>query len=144
MSGKLEEIYATAKVCGLSDKCLLLSPDLEELFKTSRNYNTLLLAWKGWRDNTGKLMKADFTRIVEIFNKAARHSGYSDISESWMGDYEDVGFEKDLDNLFNNEVMPLYIELHAYVMKKLERFYRYAPNGKHLIPAHLLGNKYFQ
>jgi len=72
-------------------------------------------------------------------NKAAKQNGYSDIAESWLDDYEDTGIEKDLDDLFINEIMPLYFELHAYVRRKLENFYKFSSDSKNLIPAHLLG-----
>ena len=135
----LEKIYATAKVrCDSNEKCLSIEPGLTELFEKSRDQETLLNAWKEWGDQSGKLMRHDFTRIIQIMNKAAKFSGFKDTAEAWMSGFEDTGFEKNLDDLFENKVMPLYRELHTYVRRKIEKFYGFK-DKKHLIPANLLG-----
>lgn len=68
--------------------------------------------------------------------------GYKDISENWIEDFEDPNFEQNYTDLYE-QIKPLYVQLHAYVRRKLKSFY-----GKHypsthnnsLIPAHLLGH----
>ena len=51
--------------------------DLTRMFSTSSNWKQLRLAWKGWRDVTGKKMKADYAEQVKLLNKAARLDGES-------------------------------------------------------------------
>lgn len=41
----------------------------------SRDYDELLFAWKGWRDSAGKIIRDDYTRYVELANKAATLNG---------------------------------------------------------------------
>ena len=41
----------------------------------SRDYDELLFAWKGWRDNAGKVLRKDYERYVELANKAAKLNG---------------------------------------------------------------------
>lgn len=42
---------------------------------TSRDYDELLFAWKGWRDASGKKMRNNYKRYVELSNKAAMLNG---------------------------------------------------------------------
>lgn len=42
---------------------------------TSRDYDELLFAWKGWRDASGKKMRNNYKRYVELSNKAAVLNG---------------------------------------------------------------------
>lgn len=66
-------------------------------------------------------------------------SGFNDTGEYWRSWYETPTFEQDVRTLFE-ELEPLYVELHAYVRKRLKEKY-----GKDLfpetghIPAHLFG-----
>lgn len=43
----------------------------------SRDYDELLFAWKGWRDSSGKVIREDYKRYVELANKAATLNGAS-------------------------------------------------------------------
>lgn len=49
--------------------------DLTDIMATSRDYNELLFAWKGWRDASGKKMRNNYKRYVELSNKAATLNG---------------------------------------------------------------------
>lgn len=42
---------------------------------TSRDYDELLFVWKGWRDASGKKMRNNYKRYVELSNKAAVLNG---------------------------------------------------------------------
>jgi peptidyl-dipeptidase A len=113
---------------------------------TSRDYDRILWAWKGWHDATGPKMRNIFTGVVDIQNKGAVFSGYKDLSERWLEDFEDEDFEAVMDGLFA-EIKPLYEQLHAYVRRKLAGVYgsKYPANhNPKLIPAHLLGNMWAQ
>lgn len=49
--------------------------DLTDIMATCRDYNELLFAWKGWRDASGKKMRNNYKRYVELSNKAATLNG---------------------------------------------------------------------
>ena len=42
---------------------------------SSLNWNELKYIWEEWRDKSGKLMREDFVRFVELSNKAATLDG---------------------------------------------------------------------
>lgn len=52
-----------------------MEPGLTNLMAKSRDYDTLVAAWKGWRDATGKKMKDLYAEFVELRNEGARMSG---------------------------------------------------------------------
>lgn len=51
--------------------------DLEAVMAYSKNWAELKHTWEQWRDKTGKLMRDDFVRFVELSNKAATLDGQS-------------------------------------------------------------------
>ena len=48
---------------------------LTDVLAESRDYNELLGVWKGWRDQTGKLMRTKYTEFVNVMNEAIKFSG---------------------------------------------------------------------
>ena len=50
---------------------------LTHIMETSRDYDELLEAWKGWRDVTGPHMKQNFTDYVNLKNEALRMASKS-------------------------------------------------------------------
>lgn len=66
-------------------------------------------------------------------------SGFADTGAYWRSWYESPTFEQDLESLFK-QLQPLYLNLHAFVRRKLYNYYgpKYI-NLKGPIPAHLLG-----
>ena len=67
------------------------------------------------------------------------HTGYADNGAYWRSWYESDTFRQEIERLWN-EVRPLYVQLHAYVRRKLQERYPTGtfPADGH-IPAHLLG-----
>ncbi|XP_061223897.1 angiotensin-converting enzyme [Neopsephotus bourkii] len=140
----METTYSVAKVCRENKTCHPLDPDLTDIMATSRDYDELLFAWKGWRDASGKQIKNNYKRYVELSNKAAVLNGYSDNGAFWRSLYETSTFEEDLERLYL-QLQPLYLNLHAYVRRALYRKYGEEHiNLKGPIPAHLLGNMWAQ
>ncbi|NWR92221.1 ACE enzyme, partial [Furnarius figulus] len=140
----METTYSVAKVCGDDKICHPLDPDLTDTMATSRDYNKLLFAWKGWRDASGKKMRNNYKRYVELSNKAAMLNGYTDNGAYWRSLYETPTFEEDLERLYQ-QLQPLYLNLHAYVRRALYKKYGAEHiNLKGPIPAHLLGNMWAQ
>ncbi|NWR35416.1 ACE enzyme, partial [Tachuris rubrigastra] len=140
----METTYSVAKVCRDNKTCLPLDPDLTDIMATSRDYDELLFAWKGWRDASGKKMRNNYKRYVELSNKAAVLNGYTDNGAYWRSLYETPTFEEDLERLYL-QLQPLYLNLHAYVRRALYKKY----GAEHVnlrgpIPAHLLGNMWAQ
>uniref|UniRef100_A0A8C3MXM6 Angiotensin-converting enzyme n=1 Tax=Geospiza parvula TaxID=87175 RepID=A0A8C3MXM6_GEOPR len=140
----METTYSVAKVCRENKTCHPLDPDLTAIMATSQDYDELLFAWKGWRDASGKKMRNNYKRYVELSNKAAMLNGYTDNGAYWRSLYETPTFEEDLERLYQ-QLQPLYLNLHAYVRRALYKKYgaEYI-NLKGPIPAHLLGNMWAQ
>ncbi|NXP26793.1 ACE enzyme, partial [Scytalopus superciliaris] len=140
----METTYSVAKVCRDDKTCHPLDPDLTDIMATSRDYDELLFAWKGWRDASGKKMRNNYKRYVELSNKAAVLNGYTDNGAYWRSLYETPTFEEDLERLYQ-QLQPLYLNLHAYVRRALYKKYgAQHVNLKGPIPAHLLGNMWAQ
>jgi peptidyl-dipeptidase A len=51
----------------------------------SRDYNKLLDAWWGWRNESGRKMRDLYRRYVDLTNKGARENGYTDRGQAWRG-----------------------------------------------------------
>lgn len=64
-------------------------------------------------------------QYVELKNKLAVRNGYTDYGRQLREKYEDPEFEADVLNLYE-EMKPLYLQLHAYVRRKL--FETYGPD----------------
>ncbi|CAF0958975.1 unnamed protein product [Brachionus calyciflorus] len=143
LSSQMARIFSSAQICENNNQtCLALDPDIISIMSKSRDYDRLSTIWKLWHDVSGPSYKNIFTEFVGLFNKASRESGYKDASEFWIAEYEDPNFEKNYDTWFN-EIKPLYVQLHAYVRRKLKKFYgdKYPKNNKpKLIPAQILGD----
>ncbi|XP_076153977.1 angiotensin-converting enzyme [Alosa pseudoharengus] len=141
----METKYSVAKVCRPNGgTCHPLDPDLQKIMAESRDYKELLFAWQGWRNESGRVLREDYKKYVEIANEAARANGHTDNGAFWRSLYETPTFEQDLESLWK-ELEPLYHHVHAYVRRKLHQKYgeKYI-NLKGPIPAHLLGNMWAQ
>uniref|UniRef100_A0A8C9T065 Angiotensin-converting enzyme n=1 Tax=Scleropages formosus TaxID=113540 RepID=A0A8C9T065_SCLFO len=140
----METKYSVAQACRDNGECLPLEPDLTKIMAEIRDYDELLFAWQGWRNASGKGLRQDYKRYVELANKAARLNGHADNGAFWRSLYETTTFEEDLERLWK-ELEPLYLNVHAYVRRVL--FKHYGPDRINLrgpIPVHLLGNMWAQ
>lgn len=54
---------------------MTLDPEITAIMTSSKNYDELEWAWKEWRDNSGKPMRADYKKYVDLVNKAATLNG---------------------------------------------------------------------
>ncbi|XP_067685542.1 uncharacterized protein [Haliotis asinina] len=144
LQSQMEDIYGAGKVCLTKTDCRPLTPALEEVMASSRDYDLLLKVWKGWRDNTGKKMKDLYRQFAELSNEGVRELNYKDTGDYWRSAYESNTFQQDIQELLA-ELRPLYEQLHTYIRKKLADFYghdRFPASGH--IPAHILGNMWGQ
>ncbi|MGI0132483.1 MAG: M2 family metallopeptidase [Thermoplasmata archaeon] len=118
---------------------------LEHVLAESRDPAQMLDAWSGWHA-VGRSMRSTFRRYVELANQGAQEVGFEDTGSMWRSKYDMApdAFAREVDRLWG-EVRPLYVELHAYVRRKLVELYgpqTVPPGGP--IPAHLLGNMWAQ
>ncbi len=144
ISAKMESMYGKGKFCDAKGKCKTLG-ELSEVMASSRNYEELLNAWKGWRTISTD-MRPMYSEFVGIANDGAKEIGFDNLGELWRAAYDmtPAEFETETDRLWT-QVKPLYDQLHCYVRAKLAKKYgkdKVDPEGK--IPAHLLGNMWAQ
>ncbi|XP_041431911.1 angiotensin-converting enzyme isoform X1 [Xenopus laevis] len=143
---QMDSIYSTSKVCppNPNEKCWSLEPELTEIMATSRSYKKLLYAWDGWHNSAGIPLKEKYLKFVQLSNDAYRMDGFKDTGAYWRSWYASPTFEEDLEGLYQ-QLEPLYLNLHAFVRRKLyERYGAKYINLKGPIPAHLLGNMWSQ
>jgi peptidyl-dipeptidase A len=119
--------------------------ELSHVLAQSRNPDSLLDAWAGWQA-VGIPMRDRYARFVTLANAGARHMGFSDAGAMWRAGYDmpPDSFVAVVDKLWQ-EVRPLYVQLHAYVRRRLVARYGSAlvpPNG--MLPVQLLGNMWGQ
>jgi len=140
---EMGSIYGQAKVCrgeGQQEECLALEPELTVLLAESTNATERLWAWEGWHNLVGRTLKTLYQQYVELKNKLAQVNGYTDYGDELRQKYETTTFESDVQELYE-EMKPLYLELHAYIRRKL--YETYGPDVvdiKGTLPQHLLGD----
>lgn len=139
--------YAKTKVCDYKDpsKCdLALEPHLTDILITSRDPEEMKFYWKQWYDSVGTPLREKFRIYLELGSKAAQADGFANQAESWLDEYDDATFEKQLDAIVK-QIRPFYEQLHAYVRFKLrEKYGDSVVSEKGPIPMHLLGNMWGQ
>jgi peptidyl-dipeptidase A len=138
--------YGKGRYCpgGETEKCLGID-DLDEQMAKVRDPKKLSEIWAGWH-KVGAPMRDRYTRFAELSNQGARELGFPDTGALWRSNYDMTPdqFSADLERLWK-QVEPLYVELHAYVRRKLVEKYGAAAERKDgMIPAHLLGNMWAQ
>jgi peptidyl-dipeptidase A len=143
---KLEGMYGSGQYCtgeGEAKKCRPLG-ELEDVLRSSRDYDAQLDAWAGWH-TVSPPMRADYARFAELVNEGSRELGFKDTGEMWRAGYDmsPADFEKETDRLWM-QVEPLYKDLHCYVRGKLETKYGEKGSVDGMIPAHLTGNMWAQ
>lgn len=79
----METVYNSAKICPFNnqncdvekDEAWTLDPEMVNIMATSTNYDELQYVWKAWRDASGKHMRDDYQKYVQLVNKAATQNG---------------------------------------------------------------------
>jgi len=137
---EMGKIYGSTKVCVKEDECYNLEPGLTNIMAESTDYNEKLLVWQKWRDQVGRANKPLYTKYVELKNKQAVLNDHDDLGDEWRDRYETDTFGDDVIQLYK-DMEPLYLDLHAYIRRKLYDQYgeeHVDINGP--LPAHLLGD----
>ncbi|XP_063835604.1 angiotensin-converting enzyme-like [Ostrinia nubilalis] len=122
--------------------CFKGEHDFEDMMK-GKNEEVLRWIWSLWREKVGGSMKEPYKRLVELENRAAWRSGYTDIGASWRDELEMPNLRK-LSRSLYNEIRPFYTLLHGVVRFYLRRQYGDVVPRAGPIPAHLLGNLWSQ
>ncbi len=144
---KMEGTYGAGTYCtgeGDAKTCRQLG-ELEDVLRSSRDYDAQLDAWQGWH-TIAQPMRGDYTRFVELVNEGSKEMGFVDAGEMWRSGYDMTPAEiaAETDRLWG-QVKPLYEQLHCYTRTKLQATYgveKGQVNG--LLPAHLMGNMWQQ
>ncbi len=144
IAARLESLYGSGQYCPPGKPCQDLTA-LSRVMATSRDYDALLEAWRGWR-TTAPPMRPKYERMVQLANEGARELGFADVGALWRSGYDmpPAEFSAELDRLWQ-QVKPLYDALHAHVRARLAAQYgadKMPADGT--IPAHLLGNMWSQ
>lgn len=140
--GEISYLRGYSQFCsfGNPSKChLKLEPDLSEVFVHSRNPEELLFYWQQLHDKVGTKMSSLLQQFVPLANKAAELTGFSDFGALTSHHFDSDTLEEDLARVWQT-IEPLYLQLHAFVRRKLVDLYGsdvVDPSGP--IPAHLLG-----
>lgn len=117
--------------------------DIDDILKKETNPAERLKAWEASKE-VGKPLRQGLIRLRDLRNQTVQALGYSDFFTYQVSDY---GMTTDemlaLLQQLNEEVRPLYRELHTYVRYELARRYglRSVPE---FIPAHWLPNRWGQ
>ena len=145
---RLEGMYGAGTYCRDVDghrQCRQLG-DLEDVLRTSRDYDAQLDAWQGWHA-TAAPMRRDYVRFVALVNEGAKDMGFADAGEAWRAAYDmaPAQFAAETDRLWT-QVKPLYEQLHCYARTRLDAKYG-KDKGEvagRMLPAHLMGNMWQQ
>lgn len=147
IASKMGGMYGAGKYCtgeGDARNCRDLG-QLEDVLRSSRDYDAQLDAWQGWH-TIAQPMRKDYTRFAELVNEGAKELGYADTGEMWRSGYDmtPADMSAETDRLWG-QVKPLYEQLHCYTRTKLQATYgveKGQVNG--MLPAHLTGNMWQQ
>ena len=148
IAARMEGMYGAGTWCtgeGDAKKCRQLG-ELEDVLRSSRDYDAQLDAWQGWHA-TAKPMREDYVRFVELVNQGSREMGFADAGAMWRSGYDMPAdeFAAETDRLWG-QVQPLFEQLHCYTRDKLTQAYG-VDRGQvagGLLPAHLTGNMWQQ
>ncbi len=142
---RLASAFGSGRYCPDGEGSCQSLGQLAQVLGSSRDPDTLLEAWLGWRSVTSP-MRDDYQRFAELSRAGARDFGFSDLGEMWRAAYDlppDV-LTLEVQDLWA-QVRPLYEQLHCFARDRLADRY-----GDELvprdgpIPAHLLGDMWAQ
>jgi peptidyl-dipeptidase A len=141
----LDADYGRGRYCNPTPTNCRNLDDFEHVLADSRNPDSLLDAWRSWH-TIAVPMRDRYTRFVALSNAGARAMGFADAGAMWRAGYDmpPDSFVMVVDKLWQ-EVRPLYVQLHAYVRRRLVARYGaklVPPAG--MLPVQLLGNMWGQ
>lgn len=147
LGSRLEAMYGESKYCpeGKPPEACQNLDQLSEILASSRSYDELTRAWKGWHD-IGAPMRDPYTRFAALANEGAQELGFKDLGVMWRARYDmpPERFDALAEKLWQ-QVKPLYEQLHCDARARLAKKYGEdkVPAGRP-IPAQLFGNMWAQ
>jgi peptidyl-dipeptidase A len=120
--------------------------DAEALMGEIRDPKQLAEIWQSWHETTGRPMRQDYRKMVDIANAGAKELGYADTGAMWRARYDmsPEEFAAMYERMLS-ELKPLYDQLHCYTRAKLNAKYGSAIQpASGPIRADLLGNMWAQ
>ncbi len=138
-NAQVEKLYGfDYKVAGRS----VTTNEIDEMLKSETDPAKRLAAWEASKE-VGKVLKPGLTTLRNLRNQTVQALGYKDFFEYQVSDY---GMKTDemmkLIGKINQELRPLYRELHTYARYELAR--RYGADVPDYLPAHWLPNRWGQ
>jgi len=140
------ETAQTEKLFGFNFKIdgkTVSTNDIDETLKHEKNLNKRLKAWESSKE-VGKTLKEGLVALRDLRNETVKALGYQDYFDYQVSDY---GMSKtemmELLRKLNEELKPLYRELHTWTRYELAKKYgvKEVPDE---IPAHWLSNRWGQ
>lgn len=117
--------------------------DIDNILKTEKNEKKRLAAWQASKE-VGKELREGILNLRDLRNKTVQNLGYDDYFSYQASDYDMSRQEMmDLMQQINEELRPLYRELHTYARYELAKQYGVKQVPDHL-PAHWLPNRWGQ
>ncbi len=117
--------------------------EIDETLRTSTDEKTRLAAWSASKE-VGVAIKDGLVNLRRLRNETVQALGYDDYFSYQVSDYGlTTGELRALMLKFNQEIRPLYRELHTYARYELAKRYG-ADEVPEMIPAHWLPNRWGQ
>jgi peptidyl-dipeptidase A len=117
--------------------------EIDEKLKSETDLKKRLQVWESSKE-VGKTLKAGLLNLRDLRNKIVQNLGYKNYFEYQVSDYDMTTKEMmDLLKKLNQDLFPLYSELHTYARYELAKKYgvKEVPD---MIPAHWLSNRWGQ
>lgn len=105
---------------------------------TKNSYEERLFYWNQFMSTVGKKSMVPFKEYVKLANSASIKNGYVNRAEQWKAEYEIADLEKVCLKLWI-QVKPLYLQIFAYVRRKLKTEFGKMVTSNGPIPSHILG-----
>ncbi|WP_018477805.1 M2 family metallopeptidase [Pontibacter roseus] len=117
--------------------------DIDNILRSEKNVQKRLVAWNASKE-VGKNLREGILNLRDLRNKTVQSLGYDDYFSYQASDY-DMSREEmmQLMQKINEELRPLYRELHTYARYELAKQYgvKQVPDN---LPAHWLPNRWGQ
>ncbi|XP_053965170.1 angiotensin-converting enzyme-like [Anastrepha ludens] len=137
----MQTFITSRMVCSLDDcqQTVSMVPTILNHVVRTKNLGDLEYFWRQWRSVLAEhdRAKSAFISYVRKLRLAASYNGHITPSRTWYLYYDTDNFQRELEDVVW-EIMPLYQELHAYLLKSVRNTYGeklHADDG--VIPAHV-------
>ena len=117
--------------------------DIDSILSEVKDTNTRRMAWEASKA-VGQTLKPGLVNLRDLRNKVVQGLGYPDYFNFQVSDYG-MSTEEMMSLLkqFNQELNPLYRELHTYMRYELAKKY-HSKDVPDFLPAHWLSNRWGQ